>query len=510
MNTGRREFLCNTAALAGTAFLPAGAIVVDPTPLYPISAGLFMQFMEPLGVSDSSVEAAWDYDINDWRKDFVDTVKDLAPGMMRFGGNFSRYYKWREGVGPVKSRPPMRNYDWGGMETNRVGTAEFVDFSRRVGAEPFYCVNFRGDGHQAYRNKPEGDRTGDAREAADWVSYCNDPDNRERIGHGVREPYHLKTWQIGNETSYGRGGFPKDEAIARTIEFAKAMRGRDPSLKLIGWGDGPGGRSLDGLWAEDMIERAGEYLDYIAIHMMGQAPLRTDTVLRSLRYQAEPEWAWDELLEMSRKIEGRVAAVENVLAAKRSPAGIAITEGHLSLPPHNANPILYEWLTGVYHARAMNIYQRHGAKVKIATAADFCGSRWTVNAVMLEVPRGISYLMPVASVMRLFRRHNGTHGVSVTASPSDLDIAASRQDKDIYLHVANTNYSRDVAAEFAVTGMTITGGLVYEIAPQNPREYVRLEQPEVLRPIEHRLAVAPVVRWSFPRRSVTAIRLICQ
>lgn len=226
MITGRREFLGGASALASAAFSPPDYIVVDPAPLYPISPGLFMQFMEPLGVSDSSVEAAWDYDRNDWRSDFLDTVKDLAPGMMRFGGNFSRYYKWREGVGPVKSRPPMRNYDWGGLETNRVGTAEFVDFSRRIGAEPFYCVNFLGDGRQVFRHTPEGNRTGDAEEAADWVSYCNDPDNRERLAHGVREPYNLKTWQIGNETSYGRGGFSKDDAIAHTIEFAKAMRAR--------------------------------------------------------------------------------------------------------------------------------------------------------------------------------------------------------------------------------------------------------------------------------------------
>jgi len=49
-----------------------------------------MQFLEPLGVTDSSVEAAWDYERDDWRKDFVETTRDLAPGMMRFGGLLSR------------------------------------------------------------------------------------------------------------------------------------------------------------------------------------------------------------------------------------------------------------------------------------------------------------------------------------------------------------------------------------------------------------------------------------
>src|SRR6267142_859532 len=75
------------AASSGTA------IKIDPTPQFEISPHLYMQFMEPLGVTDPSVEAAWDYSRDDWRKDFIDTTADLAPGMMRFGGLFSRYYK---------------------------------------------------------------------------------------------------------------------------------------------------------------------------------------------------------------------------------------------------------------------------------------------------------------------------------------------------------------------------------------------------------------------------------
>src|ERR1043165_8275056 len=121
----RRTFLRSSAMMAAGAALAArlesadaqvqaarasgGAVVVDPKPLFDISPHLYMQFMEPLGVTDSSVEAAWDYARDDWRKDFVDTTADLAPGMMRFGGLLSRYYKWREGVGPPAKSPPYRN-----------------------------------------------------------------------------------------------------------------------------------------------------------------------------------------------------------------------------------------------------------------------------------------------------------------------------------------------------------------------------------------------------------------
>jgi len=507
MKIARRDFLKSGTALAITpaalASAPDDAIVIDPKPLFDISPLLYMQFMEPLGITDGSVEAAWDYDANDWRKDLIETVKDLAPGCIRWGGLYSRYYKWREGVGPVWKRPPHRNYVWGGKETNRVGTGEFVDFCRRVGAEPLIGVNFLGDGQRRYWNTPrEGNRSGDATEAADWVSYANDPDSRERKSHDRAEPYNIKLWQLGNETSYGAEAFSRDEAIKHTIEFAKAMKRRDPSIRLIGWGD-RGRKEEPGFWADEMARQAGEHLDFIAIHLMGQGPRRPDTVLTGWKYQENPEQAWDELLELSRNVETKVAQVKEVLAARKSAAGIAVTEGHLGLRPHNANPVLYEWLSAVYHARSMNIYQRHGDRVRIATGADFCGTRWTVNAVMMAVPRGVSYLMPVGSIMRLFKRHNGEQGVAVTSSPSGLDIAASRAGDRIWLHVANLNYGKAVETSFAVGGMKITGGRVFEIAPESPRQYVSQEQPDVFQPREKPLTG----RWRFPAASVSAVEL---
>jgi alpha-L-arabinofuranosidase len=515
----RREFLRRSGVAAGilaaaqtramaqaqqeAAASSGGLVRVDPKPLFEISPHLYMQFMEPLGVTDTSVEAGWDYNADDWRKDFVEITKDLAPGMLRYGGLLSRYYKWREGIGPAEKRPWFRNYVWGGKEPHRVGTHEFVDFCRRVGgAEPMYCVNFLGDGEKRYASTREGNRTGDAKEAADWVSYTNDPDHAERKANGHAEPFSLKYWQIGNETSYGNACFKRDEAIAKTIEFAKAMRERDRGLKLIAWGD-------DG-WAKEMATRAGEHIDYIAAHTMQQTPVRRETVLRSWKYQSEPERAWEELMEMvGPRIERKVLGLVEALSGDLAKFPIAITEGHLSLAPHNSNPILTEWLTGVYHARAMNLYQRHGNRVKIATTADFNGNRWTTNAVMHQTPAGVSYLLPAGAVARLFKKHNGTHGVSVTSAPRNLDIAASRDGNKVYLHVGNMNYSGATEASFAVDGMQVKGGRVLEISPENPRQEISPLNPKVFDPVEKRIEGGARVSYRFPARSVSVVELEC-
>jgi alpha-N-arabinofuranosidase len=190
-----------------------------------------------------------------------------------------------------------------------------------------------------------------------------------------------------------------------------------------------------------------------------------------------------------------------------SDVGIAITEGHLSLQPYNANSILTEWLSAVYHARTMNTYLRHGDRVKICTGADFCGTRWTVNAVMMPVPRGKSFLLPIGTIMRLYKRNIGTHGISIHTCPSGLDIAASRKENKIYLHVLNTNYSDPVKTRFSVDGAVITGGKVYEIAPDHPRMYVNQNRPDVFSPEEKNLQTGDHTEWTFPGASVSAVEL---
>jgi hypothetical protein len=231
--------------------------------------------------------------------------------------------------------------------------------------------------------------------------------------------------------------------------------------------------------------------------------------LKGLQYQQEPERAWEELLELLNAVETRVSELESAMAVNPRKIGIAITEGHLSLGPRNTHPILFEWLSSVYHARSLNIYQRHGANVKIATAADFEGTRWTNNAFMLGVPSGKTFMMPVASIARLFKRYNGTQGVAASSIPPDLDIAASRTGNKLYLHVANLRYSGSVEASFVVEGMKIASGRTWAIAPENLRQFVSLDQTDVFTPVEAAIPDHAVVKWRFSAGSVTAVELTC-
>ncbi len=485
-----------TAARIGRAGTDAStALEIDLTPRHALSPYLYMQFMEPLGVTDSSVEAAWNHLDDKWRDDVIDATRDLEPTMVRWGGIFTDYYRWREGVGPRDRRPTMVNLMWGGLESNQIGTAEFVDFCRQVHADPLVCVNFESDGRAHFRRAKGSNRTGDAQEAADWVRYCNDPDNAERRNHGHVEPLTVRHWQLGNETSYDQGGFDRDTTIGKTVEFAKAMRAADPNIQLVAWGDSG--------WARPMLEGAGDHVNMLAFHHMFNPDDPKEPVLEGERYRRDVDATWARLMDAWTINDAKIREVRDSLDGREFP--LAMTECHFAIPGRDRCDVLSTWAAGVSYGRILNNHQRHGDLLQVATAADFCGTRWQVNALMIPVPHGEAYLMPVARVMKLYRHHIGRHSVNVKSAPSDLDVVASRTDDKLFLHVVNANRTQSAAATLSLDDAAISRATAFEIADDPMVELSNLNSGTVMQ--ETKKSLDPRGAWSFPAASVTAVEV---
>lgn len=490
-------------------------IIIDTKPQAPISKELYMQFMEPLGLTDGSVEAAWNFERGEWREDFVSTLKELSPGCIRWGGIFSGYYRWKEGVGPRDSRVPMRNYMWDGWEQNQIGTDELATLCRMVGAEPLLAVNFLGDGRPEYGPKGAA-RAAGPDEAAEWVSYCNDPDDPLRRRHGRNDPYGVKLWQVGNETSYRSTGFSCDETISHTREFSARMKERDPSIEIIGWGD----RDVrdEEFWAPRVIEEVGSEIDMIAMHLMQMKPQQANTVLNGREYMKDRDAAWQELSAIYETAKSKVDRMLGYIRDSGSNLSLAITEGHLSLKPHNTSPLLSEWLSALFHARIMNLYERNADRIRIATLADFCGTRWLVNALMIPVPwtkDHSCYLMPAGRVMSLFGANRGDTLVDVSGAPDELDISASQSGGTTYLHVCNTSLSDRYDVTLSVNGRELQSGTVHEIAPGDLGLAIDQDHPRVFDPSISKIDPTPSTsgrrstshQWSFPPASVSVVVL---
>ncbi len=469
---------------------------IDPAPLFELSPYLYMQFMEPLGTTDSSVEASWDHAKAQWKPGLMEVTKELSPAMMRWGGNLSAYYKWREGVGPRKSRVPFLNTDWGGMETSQIGTAEFVDFSRQVGADALMCVNFESDGLPRYAVNGRGEnRSGDSKEAAAWVDYCNNPSNKLRISHGFKEPLRIGHWQLGNETSYRKEGFDNATAAQKTIEFAKAMRAVDPTIQLIGWGDSG--------WAKLLMETAGEHINYVAFHhMFDPGEGMKNSPVKNNQYRKDPAATWEVLMNGYKIHEEKIIKIREETAPYNIP--LALTECHYSIEGRNRCEVLSSWAAGVSYARIMNLHERHGDVLKIGTMADFCGTRWQVNAIMIPVPHGQPFMMPTAKIMWLYRKHTGKDFINITGMPPELDVTASRTGNTLYLHVVNTSRTRSVETSFKVKGHAVHAGKAFELSTDPEFELMSTKEDPLMPKIRQ---VEPGKPFTFAPASVTAVEL---
>ncbi len=280
--------------------------------------------------------------------------------------------------------------------------------------------------------------------------------------------------------------------------FAKAMRNVDANIKLIGWGD-------DG-WSKVLMEEAGEHLNYIAFHHMfdpGQG-LKASPV-RNNEYRKDPAATWEVLMNGYKPHQRKIEKLRHETASYNVP--LALTECHYSIEGRNRCEVLSSWAAGVSYARIMHLHERNGDKLKIATMADFCGTRWQVNALMIPVPRGEAFLMPVAKVMQLYRHHTGQSFVGVKGVPDALDVTASLSGNTVFLHVANTNRTQAVQSFLKIEGKNILSGKAFEIST-DPTFEIMSAANDPLKPKER--IVKADVPFVFSPASVTAIELTMQ
>lgn len=138
------------------------------------------------------------------RQDVLEALRPLEIPVLRWpGGCFADNYHWRDGIGPREQRPTRVNTYWGmAEESNAFGTHEFIDFSRQLGAEPYFAGNVGSAAPSELR---------------DWVEYCNFAGNStlatERRANGSAEPFKVQFWGIGNE-NWGCGGNMSPEEYA--------------------------------------------------------------------------------------------------------------------------------------------------------------------------------------------------------------------------------------------------------------------------------------------------------
>ncbi len=237
-------------------------INIDPAQVIDVvSPLLFGGFIEHLGrcvyegVYDPDSGVA---DKDGFRTDVMAALAELQMTIMRYpGGNFASGYHWEDGVGPRDDRPTVRELAWQSIETNALGTDEFIKLCRKMSWEPMLAVNLG---------------TGSPEEARNWVEYCNSAPGTQyadqRVGNGSKDPYGVKYWCLGNEMDgpWQLGHVPADQYAIRAQQAAKMMKDCDRSIETIACGSSGAGMPTFPEWDREVLTYVGTLARYISLH----------------------------------------------------------------------------------------------------------------------------------------------------------------------------------------------------------------------------------------------------
>ncbi|MBC5607961.1 alpha-L-arabinofuranosidase C-terminal domain-containing protein [Bacteroides sp. NSJ-48] len=210
----------------------------------------------------------WQGHENGLRKDLVQALADIEPGVFRFPGgcivegtDIASRYDWKKSVGMVENRPLNENR-WQYTFPHRffpdyyqsygLGFYEFFQLSEEIGAEPLPVLScglacqFQNPNMDAHVSLC--DLESYIQDALDLIEFANGavdtPWGKIRADMGHPAPFNLKLIGIGNE-QWGK------EYPEHLEPFVKAIRKKYPDIKIVG-SSGPDseGEQFDYLWPE--------------------------------------------------------------------------------------------------------------------------------------------------------------------------------------------------------------------------------------------------------------------
>jgi alpha-L-arabinofuranosidase len=210
----------------------------------------------------------WEGRKNGLRKDLVQALKDIHPGVFRFPGgcieegtDLETRYQWKNTVGAVENRPLNENrwhytFDYrffpDYFQSYGLGFFEYFQLSEDIGAEPLPILNvglscqFQNETEDAHVKVEDLDPY--IQDVLDLIEFANGDTTtkwgalRAEMGHPA--PFNLKYVGIGNE-QWG------PEYPARLKPFLDVVRKQHPEIKIVGTsGPDSEGKQFEYLWPE--------------------------------------------------------------------------------------------------------------------------------------------------------------------------------------------------------------------------------------------------------------------
>jgi alpha-N-arabinofuranosidase len=436
----------------------------------------------------------------------VAAAKALHTSLLRYGGNYTSGYHWRDGVGPLDLRPTRLNQSWGYPVFNDFGTDELMKFTQLIGARAQICLNLG---------------SGSPQEAREWVEYLQGPpgttEGARRAANGHPEPYDVGSYELGNEL-WGRFqiGWQTPEGYAdRYRVFLNAIRNvTPPSTALYA-----NGADLDHFqdWNGTLIARDGEDLSYITTHFVVGVD---DMVNKSADHDARLAAGFALPVGVGNYLAAAKAQID-ANPATRGHVKLAFTEW-IFLSPAQANLPDFTNLGGaIITAGWMNMILSHADFVPIS---DMTG---LIEGGGIHKQRGRVYLTPqcwafslysnyagdtlVASQtqVRTYNVHEGIRRAPEIPGVPYLDVLATRHSPSGDLVIFVVNRDANSAIPTSIRWKDFMPATIVQVRTLNADAITTQndeEHPERVRPVSSTLPLSGAeLHYDFPAHSLTVL-----
>lgn len=411
-----------------------------------------------------------------FRPDLLQAVAELKPPIVRWpGGCFAEWYRWKDCIGRQHKRKKYPIRIWDDQDVGSFGTDEFIEFCRKVGAEPLIVINIGS--HESREKRAEY-----IQEACDWIEYCNGPATSKwgkvRAANGHPKPYNVKYWEIDNETWF-MGAAAYVEAVR---EFVPAMKKVDPSIKIAVCGSG--GFRME--WNREVIKGTADLMDYLSIH----------------HYENPNKFA-----EGPRNYERFIRQTGEIIAESANP--------DVKIYCSEWNAQTTDWRTGLYAGGLLNGFERCSDIFEIGGPALFLrhvsATAWD-NAFINFDNRGW-FGAPNYVVMKLWREHYAPNRIAMAGTrrggePLNAVATSSKNGKTVYFKAVNPE-EQSVRVELTVAkGFKILSAKMDLVAPGSLSARNTLEQPNAVRPVGGKVERdAQKIKFTLPRWSVAVVTI---
>ena len=432
--------------------------------------------------------------VNGFRKDVVEKLRELEPSVLRWGGCFSETYNWRDGIGKNRPvRPSWWTFADGKYEKNEFGTHEFLEFCEIIGAKPYLSVNVTSLTPMDARN---------------WIDYCLSPRGSttlalEREKNGRAEPFNVPFWGIGNE-NWGGGGKMTAEHYADTYRRYAMTVGN-----VVG-----NGKLIAGACCAHTYEWAETFFDNISKVFGDRLPINGV----SLHHYCSGgdavkfgENEWKAMIDSAEKMDEFIKRHRAILKDHgREDLKLYIDEWgcmHNGGTDLSDGKYLYQQQStirdAVVTAYNLNLFNNNCDFVVMANAAQ------TVNCLhSLFLTKGEKcFLTPVYHVFDMFKTHQGGTCLRVLNEDPDVSVSASEKDNVITVTVANLSYSEDKELNVGISGdngsFSFSDGVI--ICSDDPHDHNTFSEPQKV--IPKRFTVDNSGKIRIPKASVVMVKI---